>query len=115
MQDRAGRRARLRARRWEAHDLVFAGRWGQPLDWSNVQTREYKVLLRAAGVPESFRGHDLRHTAASMLIQAGESARLVADWLGHTDVGFTLNTYVHSDPASHRAAVERIEAEAEGA
>ncbi|MDP9453820.1 MAG: hypothetical protein M3P97_10670 [Actinomycetota bacterium] len=45
-----------------------------------------------------------------MLIDAGESVRAVADYLGHADPGFTLRVYAHLFPSSEeraRTAVDR--------
>lgn len=48
--------------------------------------------------------HALRHFYASVLIDAGESVRAVADFLGHADPGFTLRVYAHLLPASEDRA-----------
>jgi integrase len=42
----------------------------------------------------------LRHFFASVLLDAGESIKAVADYLGHSDPGFTLRTYTHLMPNS---------------
>jgi integrase len=48
--------------------------------------------------------HVLRHTAASAWLAAGVDIRTVAEYLGHSDPGFTLKTYAHLMPgASDRA------------
>lgn len=55
--------------------------------------------------------HALRHFYASVLIDAGESVRAVADYLGHSDPGFTLRVYAHLFPSSDdraRKAVDRL-------
>ena len=41
------------------------------------------------------RFHDLRHTAASLMIRQGISPKTVSDRLGHADVAFTLRVYAH--------------------
>lgn len=41
------------------------------------------------------RFHTLRHTCVSLLFEAGRDVAQVAAWLGHTEPGFTLRTYVH--------------------
>lgn len=48
--------------------------------------------------------HALRHFYASVLIDAGESVRAVADFLGHADPGFTLRVYAHLLPATEDRA-----------
>jgi integrase len=39
--------------------------------------------------------HTFRHTCASRLFRAGWNPKMVSKFLGHTDAGFTLRTYVH--------------------
>jgi integrase len=44
------------------------------------------------------RLHDLRHTAASLLLSEGVAARVVMEILGHSQISVTLNTYSHVAP-----------------
>lgn len=48
--------------------------------------------------------HDLRHTAATMLITRGVDVSTVADWMGHEQVSTTLNMYTSKDGAAKRRA-----------
>ncbi len=73
----------------------------------------WRPALLAAGVqPGRGNGiHALRHFYASVLIDAGESVKAVAEYLGHADPGFTLRVYAHLFPSSEdraRAAVTRV-------
>ena len=55
--------------------------------------------------------HALRHFYASVLLDAGENIKAVAEYMGHTDPGLTLRTYAHLMPNSKersRAAVAAI-------
>lgn len=72
---------------------MFTRSSGERLDPSNV-ARLFHRLVREAGVPR-IRFHDLRHTAASLLIRQGVPAKVVSDRLGHADVAFTLSVYTH--------------------
>lgn len=54
----------------------------------------YQRLIDEAQLPR-IRFHDLRHTAASLLIRHGVAPKIVADRLGHADVRFTLQVYTH--------------------
>ncbi|MGC1732453.1 MAG: tyrosine-type recombinase/integrase [Pseudonocardiaceae bacterium] len=59
----------------------------------------WKPALRQAGVPEPKRAerfHALRHFYASVLLDASESIKALAEYLGHADPGFTLRTYTTS-------------------
>jgi integrase len=74
--------------------LLFPGAGDEPLHASNLLMREFKPAAEEAGVP--WAGfHTLRHTAATRLFAAGRNAVQVQRWLGHSDPGFTLRTYVH--------------------
>ena len=92
---------------WEDTGLVFTTSIGTPIYPGNL-ARAYKALIRKAGVT-NIRFHDLRHTAASLSIRRGDSAKLVADRLGHTNVSFTMNTYVHLFDDQRRAAAFGLE------
>lgn len=78
---------------WRDQGFVFCTKSGSPLEPSNL-TRTFRALLKAADVP-TVRFHDLRHTAASLLIAQGVNARAVAEVLGHSSVTLTLNVYAH--------------------
>jgi len=74
----------------------------------------WKSALREAGVAPQTRAdgfHALRHFYASTLLDAGESIVALAEYLGHSDPGFTLRTYTHLMPSSShrtRRAVDGI-------
>ena len=55
------------------------------------------LALKKAVIPENRDSgmHALRHRFASVLLDGGVSIREVAEWLGHSDPGFTLRTYTH--------------------
>ena len=52
--------------------------------------------------------HDLRHTSASLLLAAGVNPRLVSERLGHSSVGFTLDTYAALLPVAHAEAADKL-------
>jgi integrase len=77
------------------YDLVWHVAGGGPLNHRNV-TRQFKSLLRQAGLPEAVRFHDLRHTCATLLLEAGVNPKQVQEFLGHEDIQTTLGTYTHA-------------------
>jgi integrase len=85
---------------------VFTTPIGTPADPRN-EYREFKKLLGKAGLP-SVRLHDLRHTAASLLIAQGVPARVVMGILGHSQIALTMNTYSHVAPEVSREAADRM-------
>jgi integrase len=92
---------------WEDWGLVFTTRFGTPLSPRN-DYRDFQGLIAAAGL-RHVRLHDLRHTAASLMLAQGVSPRVVMEILGHSQISVTMNTYSHVTPASSREAVARVE------
>jgi integrase len=85
---------------WEDSGLVFTSPIGSALDPRNV-TRQFKALLASARLP-NIRFHDLRHTAATLLLAQGVDPRTIMETLGHSQISLTMNTYSHVLPASKR-------------
>lgn len=54
--------------------------------------------------------HALRHYYASVLLDSGENIKALAEYLGHSDPGFTLRTYTHLMPNSRDRARKAIDA-----
>lgn len=65
----------------------------------NYLTRTFKSVLSKSNLPQ-IRLHDLRHSAASNLLDMGFSVVQVADWLGHSSSATTLNFYAHAEKRS---------------
>jgi integrase len=61
-----------------------------------------------AGLPD-IRFHDLRHTAASLMLQQGTHPKIVQERLGHSDISLTLNTYSHVIPTMQEEAAEKMD------
>ena len=66
-------------------------------------------VLKRAGLPK-VRLHDLRHTHASLALQAGVHPKVVSERLGHANIGITLDTYSHCLPALSEEAAVRVAA-----
>lgn len=60
---------------------------------------KFAKILDKSDLPK-IRFHDLRHSAASLLINSGFNLKEVQEWLGHADVGTTGNIYSHLQYAS---------------
>lgn len=82
--------------------LIFTSREHKPINRNYFNSKVWKPALVKAGVePTRANGmHALRHYYASILLDAGESVRALAEYLGHADPGFTLRVYTHLMPAS---------------
>lgn len=93
---------------WSDFDLVFASEIGTPLNPPNV-TRAFKRVLKNAGIRTSIRLYDLRHTTATLLLQAGVNPKIVSERLGHSSVVLTLDIYSHVLPNMQEDATRQLE------
>lgn len=71
-------------------------------DWSHL-----KATLVSINVADR-RWHDLRHTAATLMLAAGVPERIIMDILGHSQLDMT-RIYAHVLPPSRRDAVARVD------
>ncbi|MGY6215904.1 tyrosine-type recombinase/integrase [Methylolobus aquaticus] len=99
-------RARFRATHCPGSPWVFAHESGERL--ASIHTGFYGACRRA-GITD-FRPHDLRHTCAAWLVQAGVPIREVAEVLRHSDIRITMR-YAHLAPENARAAVSALESD----
>ena len=88
---------------------VFCDTAGGYLRQSNVHRRSMAPLMVAAELPR-IRFHDLRHTAATLLLLAGENPKVVSERLGHASIEITLNVYSHVLPTMQKEAARKIDA-----
>lgn len=92
--------------------LIFAYErppFGVPLSHNNIGQREFARLIAAAKVP-SIRFHDLRHTAATLMLKSGVAVKVVSERLGHKDTGITQDIYAHVLPVMEQEAAAKMEA-----
>jgi integrase len=94
---------------WEDHGLVFPNRVGKPMDHNNLYKRDFKKTLAHAGLPLTFRFHDLRHTCATLLLSKNVNQKVVQEMLGHATITQTMDTYSHVLPTMQDAATEAME------
>lgn len=89
--------------------LIFTSRYtGAPLSGFGIMTR-LKAILSGAGLPP-VAYHDLRHAAASLLIDQGVPLPAVQATLGHTSPSMTLGVYSHADSEQRREVARVIDA-----
>ena len=94
--------------RWRDGGLVFASAVGTGLEPRNLH-RAFKAMLKRAGLPD-IRFHDLRHSAASLMLAQGVPLRVVMEVLGHSSISLTADTYSHVMPSLVRDATEKAAA-----
>jgi integrase len=86
--------------------LVFDRPNGSPVDASAV-SQAFPRYCRDAGV-RVVRFHDLRHTAASLMLMSGVDLKTVSEILGHSTITTTADIYGHLTEQHRRAASERL-------
>jgi integrase len=77
---------------WKEYDLIFPTAVGTPRNGYEL-TKHFQRLAREAGLPQ-IRFHDIRHTAASIMLLHGEPAVRVAGILGQS-IAVLMETYAH--------------------
>ena len=66
-------------------------------------------MLKRAGLPQSTRFHDLRHTCATILLSKGVHAKFVQELLGHSTIAIILDTYSHVLPGMGAGTADAME------
>lgn len=100
--------------------LIFTGPRGGHVWRTSLNEEAWKRALASAGViPERKPGesyaesrengmHALRHFYASVLLDAGENIKALAEYLGHSDPGLTLRVYAHLMPSSQECTRKAV-------
>ncbi len=92
---------------WHESGLVFTSLRGGAMEPHQANS-ELTRALTAAGLPH-IRVHDLRHTTATVMLEAGIHPKVVQELLGHKTIATTLDTYSHVMPALHGNAVRILD------
>jgi integrase len=93
---------------WQDSGLVFPTGRGTPFEPRNLY-RDFHIILRRAGLPV-IRFHDLRHSAASLMLAQGIQLRLIQEILGHSSIAVTANLYAHVGEQLKREAADAMDA-----
>jgi Phage integrase family len=91
---------------WVETGLVFTLENGAALDPESV-SRYFRLAVKMSMLPQ-IRLHDLRHTHATLALQAGIHPKVVSERLGHATISITLDTYSHAIPAMQEEAAALI-------
>jgi len=91
---------------WEDHGLVFCKKRGEFIDPTYLLV-VFKKMLKEIGLP-SMRFHDLRHSAATLLLAMGVHVKVVQELLGHSNITITLNIYSHVLPSLQQEAMDKM-------
>lgn len=93
---------------WNRDQLVFVTTTGNPYARTNWRAQHYVRIIERAQLPY-IRPHDLRHTAATLLLLEGVQPLVVSEMLGHASVAFTLATYGHVQAGMRKQARDAME------
>jgi integrase len=91
---------------WKESGLVFTTRIGTPIEPRNA-VRHFHAMLTTVKLGRH-RFHDLRHTAASLLLAQGATLHEVKEILGHSQIALTANLYGHAYTSVLRESVDRV-------
>jgi site-specific recombinase XerD len=91
---------------WKESGLVFTTTIGTPIEPRNA-VRHFHAMLDTLKLPHH-RFHDLRHTAASLLLAQGATLHEVKEIFGHTQIALTANLYGHAYTSVLRESVDRV-------
>ncbi len=91
---------------WVDRDLVFPDDDGDFLVSTTLLRRFYK-LLQEIGLPR-IRFHDLRHSAATLLLSMGVQMKVVQELLGHSSIDITADIYSHVLPPMYKDAMDKM-------
>ena len=92
---------------WEHLDLVFPDALGRARPGYQISS-QFRTTVRRLGLGR-VRFHDLRHTAATLMLSGGVHPKVVSERLGHASISITLDTYSHVLPDMQREAAETID------
>ena len=90
-------------------DLVFTTSTGAVLRRWQPAARGVPPGPRAIRISARFRIHDLRHTAAALMIQAGYPPKMLQEILGHASITTTLDLYGHLYPGDMDKYADRLD------
>lgn len=92
---------------WVDRDLVFCKHNGDFIALTTFHEL-FKALLRDAGLP-NIRFHDLRHSAATILLSMGVDMKVIQQILGHSNYAITANIYSHVLQSMSREAMQKMD------
>jgi integrase len=94
-------------RAWRDHGLVFCDEAGQPLRQYHAR-RAFKAVCAVAGI-EGVRMYGLRHSCATLLLEADTPLKVVSERLGHSTIALTGDVYSHVNRGMQERAADALD------
>jgi len=94
------------AKKWTEQNLVFCNRTGGYVQPGYVRLRFHELLAKVELA--DIRFHDLRHSAATILLTMGVHPKVVQELLGHSSIAITMNVYSHLLPSMQSDAMGMV-------
>ena len=92
---------------WISLNLIFPSSAGTPLTASNIR-QAFRKFLKASDLPK-IRFHDLKHTAASLMLNHGIPVLIVSKRFGHSKPSITIDVYSHLIPSQQAEAAQLMD------
>lgn len=102
-------RADLRGTPVDRGEYLFQSRYGNPINRDKFRQNVIRPALVKAGLPETIRTYDLRHSHASLLIDLGANVLAVSQRMGHSDSSVTLREYGHLFEGTQERLTEQLD------
>lgn len=91
---------------YQDQNLVFARHDGNPI-YPRTLTTIFNRIIKQANVPK-IRIHDIRHTHATLMLEAGASLKEVQERLGHSSIKTTGDIYAHVTPRMEEQSAQKF-------
>jgi integrase len=91
-------------------DLVFATDIGTPLRQRNVRTRVFDKILTNTGIDGKLSPYSLRHSFATLMLTNNENLKVIQEYLGHSSIAITADTYSHVTSMMKKEASDNLQA-----
>ena len=91
---------------WQRSDAVFTDALGRPIRPDRF-TKLFVRLVKSSGI-QRLTPHGLRHTHATVALQANPNPKVVSERLGHANVSITLDTYSHVTPTMEQDDADTV-------
>jgi integrase len=92
---------------WTDTGFIFTTNNGTPIDPRNLN-REFVTICKQAGL-EHWHPHEVRHSAASLMLASGVKLQVVSEVLGHASIRMTADVYGHILATDREAAADAMD------